>query len=342
MYKVSIEYKYPNDIDIFLDDEQYKIFSQLVYGENISRLDFSKKISLPTLTNVLAKKLDYFGNNESITYKDILVKVLKKNNIPFSYSLSAKDMEELFLKSKFKSIISNLSVEQKLEFDKQLKIIGEQEGLNSEQLKSFNTIGILTAANLSGFGMYIMASTVVGGVSGVLGVTLPFAFYTGMSSFLSFITGPIGWIFGLGYLSYTFRNDNLDSAVEKISNQFFALKKYFTGDYEYVETVVIFVASHRLLMAKKAIEFFEEQIKIGYYEESQNLQRKRKEFNTQIKTEEIEFKNKWSYYIGLFRYNYLEMLCSKNELNKIEKEYPFYKHPYKEIFRRKHPNMKWI
>src|SRR5690606_19261128 len=232
-------------------------------------------------------------------------------------------------KYKFKTIIDNLSKEQKAEFEKQIKLIAEQEGLTSEQIKSLNTIGLLTAANLSGFGMYVMASTVVGGISGVLGVTLPFAFYTGMSSFLSFITGPVGWIFGLGYLAYNFRNDNMDSIVSKITNNFSVLKKQLTGEFEYVETVVIFIASHRLLLAKEAIQCFKAKIDIENYKN-----RKGRKKNELTFIEKIEFETKWRKFTSVIENNYIEMLCSDDDLKKIEKEYPFYKTPYREILRR--------
>jgi uncharacterized protein YaaW (UPF0174 family) len=53
--------------------------------------------------------------------------------------------------------------------------------------------GTIALANMSGFGVYVMASTLVGGLTSVLGVTLPFAAYTGMSSIIATLTGPVGW-----------------------------------------------------------------------------------------------------------------------------------------------------
>jgi uncharacterized protein YaaW (UPF0174 family) len=55
----------------------------------------------------------------------------------------------------------------------------------------------LLVANAGGFATYMMASTVVGALTGILGVALPFAFYTGMSSVIAFALGPAGWV-GLG------------------------------------------------------------------------------------------------------------------------------------------------
>ena len=54
--------------------------------------------------------------------------------------------------------------------------------------------GALTAAQLSGFGVYLLASTSLGALTATLGVTLPFAVYTTMSSTIAALIGPVGWI----------------------------------------------------------------------------------------------------------------------------------------------------
>ena len=52
--------------------------------------------------------------------------------------------------------------------------------------------GGLLAANLGGFATYTMASSLLAGVGSTLGVTLPFATYTTLSSTLSVVLGPVG------------------------------------------------------------------------------------------------------------------------------------------------------
>ncbi len=75
-----------------------------------------------------------------------------------------------------------------------------------------------------------MASTVVGGLTSILGITLPFAFYTSMSTVLAVVTGPIGWTIGLGYIAYSFRNDDFDSATNKIFSYAKSIKNKVTGN----------------------------------------------------------------------------------------------------------------
>jgi uncharacterized protein YaaW (UPF0174 family) len=54
--------------------------------------------------------------------------------------------------------------------------------------------GGIVAANLSGFGLYLASSTALGAITSAIGVALPFAVYTGMSSTLAVLIGPAGWV----------------------------------------------------------------------------------------------------------------------------------------------------
>lgn len=54
--------------------------------------------------------------------------------------------------------------------------------------------GGIVVANLSGFGLYLASSTALGAITSAIGVTLPFAVYTGMSSTLAVLIGPVGWV----------------------------------------------------------------------------------------------------------------------------------------------------
>ena len=47
---------------------------------------------------------------------------------------------------------------------------------------------------LRDFRWYTSATAALGLASGMAGVTLPFAIYTGMTSFISVIIGPVGWV----------------------------------------------------------------------------------------------------------------------------------------------------
>ncbi|WP_035994628.1 hypothetical protein [Leptolyngbya sp. KIOST-1] len=68
--------------------------------------------------------------------------------------------------------------------------------------------GAIAAAKASGFGVYLMASTVLGGLTSALGLTLPFAVYMGMSQMIALALGPVGWVALLGGLAFTLNQPN--------------------------------------------------------------------------------------------------------------------------------------
>jgi hypothetical protein len=52
----------------------------------------------------------------------------------------------------------------------------------------------LMAAQLSGFGVYLLASTALGALTGAVGIAFPFAAYAAVSSAIAVAIGPVGWI----------------------------------------------------------------------------------------------------------------------------------------------------
>jgi len=65
------------------------------------------------------------------------------------------------------------------------------------------TLAALGAAQASGFGVYLGATTALGFVSHAVGVTLPFAVYTGMSSTIAFLIGPVGFLAAGAWLGWS-------------------------------------------------------------------------------------------------------------------------------------------
>lgn len=57
------------------------------------------------------------------------------------------------------------------------------------------TTAAMVMLEVSGFGAYMALTTIIHAIfTTTLGITLPFAAYTGATSVLAFITGPVGWI----------------------------------------------------------------------------------------------------------------------------------------------------
>lgn len=67
-------------------------------------------------------------------------------------------------------------------------------------IKTDTLAGPLTAvtalglAQASGFGIYLASTTALGFLTHAVGITLPFAVYTTMTSTIAFIIGPVGWL----------------------------------------------------------------------------------------------------------------------------------------------------
>lgn len=98
------------------------------------------------------------------------------------------EIEVALVESAWRELLAKATPEERARLIKQL---------GAEKASMARNVGVaastMALANLSGFGVYVMASTLVGGLTSVLGVTLPFAAYTGMSSIIATLTGPVGW-----------------------------------------------------------------------------------------------------------------------------------------------------
>ncbi|MDO5615991.1 MAG: hypothetical protein Q4G16_07365 [Cruoricaptor ignavus] len=226
-----------------MNRETKTLFEKLFGKKNDSEINIVNEL------NKVTKPVGGFLQQKK-SYKELLESIAKKENISTS-NLSVNEIEELIMIKRFNENFESLSDEEKQTFQAELNKELERQGLDSSQIKSLSTIGALTAASASGFSMYIMASTIVGGVTGILGITLPFAFYTGMSSVLSVITGPIGWTVGLGYLVYKFKDESLESASEKFINAWKSAKSFISGDFERASIIVSIICSIRILNNEK-------------------------------------------------------------------------------------------
>jgi uncharacterized protein YaaW (UPF0174 family) len=76
--------------------------------------------------------------------------------------------------------------------------------------------GAMLAAKMSGFGVYLIASTLLGSLTGALGITLPFTVYMGMNQSLAFILAPVGWIALAGGVLFSLNQPNWNRLVLSI------------------------------------------------------------------------------------------------------------------------------
>jgi len=127
-------------------------------------------------------------------YNEILLKVCKKLKITESQNQIDEEIEILIAQKVMKTVWEKMTPEQRNKLDKKLRETSEKYDKGGALASSVSVFGALTAAQLSGFGVYLLASTTLGAITGAIGLTLPFAVYTSMSSAIAIVIGPVGWI----------------------------------------------------------------------------------------------------------------------------------------------------
>lgn len=137
---------------------------------------------------------------EKDRYHNMVYKTAKKLKVDSPKSYSTKKLEVKISQKVFKKVWNNMSPEQQEQFESKMKEVAKEHGNEKTLFANAGVFGALTAAQLSGFGVYMLATTSLGAITGAMGITLPFAAYTAMTGAISVILGPVGWI-GAGLLA---------------------------------------------------------------------------------------------------------------------------------------------
>ena len=128
------------------------------------------------------------------SYREIVVQAAKKLDVQHLPHETVAEIEVRIARKVFETVWEKMTPEQRQQMEEELKRTAQQFDKGGALLGSASIFGALTAAQLSGFGVYLLASTSLGALTATLGVTLPFAVYTTMSSAIAVIIGPAGWI----------------------------------------------------------------------------------------------------------------------------------------------------
>ena len=144
--------------------------------------------------------LEHFGTNAfqllatkgDIEYSNLVRGACKAVKVECDLQgLTTEQMEDELIGHVWKGIREKLTPEQLQQIEAAVR---EQHTHGGATAKAGGDVfAALTAAQLSGFGVYLAATTIVGILTHAVGVTLPFAFYTGMTSALNFVIGPEGF-----------------------------------------------------------------------------------------------------------------------------------------------------
>lgn len=205
------------------------------------------KILLPS--GIVGGAARFFGfSRNSLSYSEFIKKIASHNNISLSFENGSIEAEQHLYLTLFKKEFDKMSESEKDEYLNKLQV----NGLDKSQIASLTAITSLGVAQASGFGVYLLASSTIGAISSAVGITLPFALYTTMSSVLSIITGPVGFLF-MGVAVYkTFKDvKNIEDVFDKITLTYKGIKKVFVGDYQTATICFNYIAAMRTIIPIK-------------------------------------------------------------------------------------------
>ena len=113
---------------------------------------------------------------------------------------SQSEKEKTATEKAIEDKLSHMPEDQKRELQNALKVKElSGESVRKLMMTATGTAAVMAALQMSGFGAYIAVTTIIHAIfTTTLGITLPFAAYTGATSFLAFLTGPFGWMAFIG------------------------------------------------------------------------------------------------------------------------------------------------
>lgn len=156
------------------------------------------------------------GNGKS--YSQIVADLAEQLDVKVAAGASIAEIEIGLLEKLWADTLARLTVEQREEL---MAKVAEQFGPSVK--KELVGFAGLAAAQLSGFGVYVLGSTLLGAINSALGLGLSFGAFTGLSSVISLVIGPIGWA-ALGL---------------------YTIRKLGSPNYKKLLPVVILIASER-------------------------------------------------------------------------------------------------
>ncbi len=159
--------------------------------------------NLESIINAILKNsqhsIGYFLSMEP-SYLEIVSQTANKLKIKTSATSSPQELETAIAQKVLTAMWEKMTPEQRLRMDDELQKAAQRFDKANVLLGGGSILAMLTTAQLSGFGIYLAATTALGALTSTLGITLPFIAYTTMTSAIGLIIGPVGWI-GLGFLA---------------------------------------------------------------------------------------------------------------------------------------------
>jgi hypothetical protein len=146
-----------------------------------------------------AKELEEYGS--ALSYEYLIREVCKKLKINGANIEPIRALEVYLIEDLFVQAAARMNAQQRHAFlTNQIHLDDFASVFPQTRVSGpATTLAALAVAQGSGFGVYLGATTALGFLSHAVGVTLPFAIYTGMTSTIAFLIGPFGFL-GAGAL----------------------------------------------------------------------------------------------------------------------------------------------
>lgn len=191
------------------------VLARILYGNDAPDKDYLSAHLVGSLCQAGGHSVRNFMRGCGVGYQEIVTDALSKLKISDAGKLDVVQQEQRIVQTLFKQVTESMTDEQLAEFEQKIKEEANKHGVSyTGQLLSG---GALAGVSVAGFAPFLMATTTVGALTGFLGITLPFAFYTGMTSLMGFVIGPPGWIALIGWAGYTAGNTNYKKTIPSIA-----------------------------------------------------------------------------------------------------------------------------
>ena len=184
-----------NDVQVFLESLPQSDLKELgdLTGESGATAERLAKhlmwISSSTFTYP-------FKDVNKVNYQtDILLWAAQENGLDTSDSLSSFLVERRIYENNFAQIWDRLTPQQRTELLNKMQVSGLSDSQKAALVAGSGAAAVTALSAtvaFSGFAFYTTMSTVIATSAGLLGITLPFGVYSGASSTVAVLSGPIG------------------------------------------------------------------------------------------------------------------------------------------------------
>lgn len=166
-----------------------------------------KKTRLLIAKDISRRGGHWLGNlmlgDDRVPYSEVVWDVCQALDVPAKWESQVAQNERLLIKTVCVQIERELNEEDLKRLQKQIEVeMGASPGALAAEASG---LAALAGAQASGFGVYLAATTALGAASQAVGVTLPFSVYTGVTSTICSVIGPLGWIALAACMAYSLR-----------------------------------------------------------------------------------------------------------------------------------------